>query len=361
MGSPSPPSSSSRSAGIDRTARIDRADLAAHPRHPARADRIERPRAEQADRIDRHASPSTRPTRATVDAVPARVGYLRRHWRGELPLLTALVGCVLVWLTVQGIELAMRQLPMTEAPLLGAALWLLEVAVLVTGAVWWGVGVLRSAVAHGADGGSGLVTVAALLTGAGAFAWIALFWWTSARHVAPDVWATLTGRLKPATISVEGGGSRVLLSGPLEFGSMRALRAVLDAQPAVRMVRLESLGGRVDEGLALGTLIAGRNIDTLVTTECSSACVTAFAGGRQRLIAPTARLGLHSAGGPGASAAAVDEANRRSDRFIAARGVDLRVLDKGSTVAHDDIWFPEPVVLLASNLATDYAPMALRR
>jgi hypothetical protein len=292
----------------------------------------------------------------------ARAGYLRRHWRGELHLLVALVAsAAAVWLAVQALEWLGRRMPLTEYPIGGATLWLVEVALLVLGALWWGVGVARSAIAHGAGGGSALVSLAAALTGLGAFAWIGLFWWQSARFVAGDVWATLTGDAPPATVTVEAGGARVLLAGDLEFGSMRALRAVLDAQPAIRTVRLDSRGGRVAEGLALGELIATRNLDTLVLTECSSACVTAFAGGRQRLIAPTARIGLHSAGGAGVSAAAAADANRRSDRFIAARGVDLRVLDKGARVAHDDIWFPEPVVLLASNLATDYAGGVARR
>ena len=289
----------------------------------------------------------------------ARGHYLARHWRGDLHLLVALVGSgALVWLAVQALELATRLLPMTEQPLAGATLWLLEIALLVAGALWWGVGVTRSAVGHGARGGSALVSLAAALTGLGAFAWVGLFWWHSARHVAPDVWAVFTGSAAPAAVRIDAEGRRAVLEGVLEFGSMRALRAALDAQPGVQVVQLDSRGGRVAEGLALGRLIAARNLDTLVRGECSSACVTAFAGGRRRLIGPDARLGLHSAGGAGANAAGVAAANRDSDAFIAARGVDLRVLEKGSAVDNSDIWFPEPVVLLASNLATDYAGRA---
>ncbi|HZA96441.1 MAG TPA: hypothetical protein VE421_09920, partial [Burkholderiaceae bacterium] len=120
-----------------------------------------------------------------------------------------------------------------------------------------------------------------------------------------------------------------------------------------RIVRLESPGGRVAEGLALGTLLRDRNIDTFVNGECSSACVTAFAGGARRIIGGHARLGLHSAGGAGFSADAVASANRRSDEFIAARGVDQRVLQTGASVANDQIWFPPAQVLLNSGLATE--------
>lgn len=304
-------------------------------------------------------SPRAQRQRAEPRAVPApaRSTYLVRHWRGDLHLLVALVASgALVWLTVQALELVASRLPMTEHPLLGAALWIAEVAVLVIGALWWGVGVLRSAIGHGAAGGSTLVSLAAAFTGLGAFVWVGLFWWQSARHVAPDVWAVLTGTAPPAAVRIEAGGTQALLEGVLEFGSTRALRAALEAHPAVRVVRLESRGGRVAEGLAMGRLIAARNLDTLVSGECSSACVTAFAGGRERWITPAAKLGLHSAGGAGTSAASVAAANRSSDAFMAARGVDLRVLDKGSAIANRDIWFPEPMVLLASNLATDYAP-----
>lgn len=294
---------------------------------------------------------------APAEAAPRSRNWLLRHWRGELPLAMALIASgALVWLAVQGLDAAQRAITLTEHPAASSALWLIEVALLVVGALWWGVGVARAAIEHANAGGSMPVALLAGATGLGAFAWVGMFWWQSARHVAPDVWAIVNGTLKPAQVQVEAGGASATLDGDLEFGSMRALRAALDANPAVKRVKLESRGGRVSEGLALGRLIAARNLDTLVTGECSSACVTAFAGGRARLITPKARIGLHSAGGAGAGAQGVAQANRVSDEFIASRGVDLRVLDKGAAVANDSIWFPEPYVLLASGLATDYAP-----
>jgi hypothetical protein len=77
---------------------------------------------------------------------PARAPYLARHWRGELHLLVALVASgALVWLTVQALELVAHRLPMTEHPLLGATLWVTEVAVVsclpkfswMRTLVWW--------------------------------------------------------------------------------------------------------------------------------------------------------------------------------------------------------------------------------
>jgi hypothetical protein len=199
------------------------------------------------------------------------------------------------------------------------------------------------------------VAVLTGIVGLGAFVWVGVFWFQSARYVMPEVWSTLIGSSPPAAVQLDPRSNQIVLQGALEFGSTRAVRDALDANPNVRVVRLQSNGGRVAEGLALGTLLRDRNADTFVNGECSSACVTAFAGGARRIIGPNAAIGLHSAGGAGFSADIVASANRRSDEFIAARGVDRRVLEKGTAIANDQIWFPSPPLLLSSGLATELA------
>ena len=285
----------------------------------------------------------------------ARVGYFASHWRGELPLVVAvIVSAALVWGLVQALRLVGWFLPNTESPWGAALLWLLEVAVLIVGVAWWGMGVKRAAVRSVDKGGSMFVAFLTGVVGYGAFIWVGVFWFNSARHVWPDVKATLAGDLRAAAVTLEAPG-HLAVQGDLEFGTTRAVREALAANPGVRTVRLESRGGRVAEGLALGRVLADRNVDTLVVGECSSACVTAFVGGARRVIGPRAVIGLHSAGGNGVSVAHVDRANQRSDEFMAARGVDARVLAQGAAVANDAIWFPSHAVLLASGLATEQA------
>ena len=289
---------------------------------------------------------------ASVNRGP-RIGYFRKHWRGELPLAAAvMVSTALVWGLVQGLRLIGRLFPYTESPWAAALLWLLEVVVLVVGVVWWGMGVQRAAIRSVGLGGSKFVALLTAVVGYGALIWVGLFWINSARHVWPDVKATLAGELRPASVALVGADV-LSVSGDFEFGTTRAVREALLANSAVRIVHLESRGGRVAEGLALGRLIADRNLDTLVTGECSSACATAFAGGARRAIGPAALIGLHSAGGAGVTAQHVDDANRRSDEFMVRRGIDARVLEQGAATANDAIWFPPHAVLLASALATE--------
>lgn len=283
-----------------------------------------------------------------------RIGYLRQHWRGDLPLAAAvIVSAALVWGSVQGIAFASRQVPITDYPIASSLLWLLEVIVLITGALWWGMGVQRSAIDSVDHGGSMLVAALTGVVGLGAFVWVAAFWFQSARYVMPEVWATLIGSSPAASVQLDARSNQISVQGGLEFGSTRAVREALDANANVRVVRLDSRGGRVAEGLALGTLLRDRGVDTFVTGECSSACVTAFAGGTRRIVGPNPRIGLHSAGGAGFSGETIASANRRSDEFIAARGVDTGVLEKGAAVANDQIWFPPLQLLLSSGLATE--------
>jgi hypothetical protein len=288
-------------------------------------------------------------------ARPARGVYPLRHWRGEVGLaMTVIGGAALLWGAFTLLRYVHGQVDITERPTVAAVLWLAEVTVLLVGSLWWGVGVFRAAARHREQGGSPLVAWVAAAAGAAAFGWAGLFWMQSARHHAPEIWAIASGELKPAQITVDAAAREIVVEGDLEFGSKQALRTALERHPELRTVRLESRGGRAIEGLRIGQMLAERGLDTRVTGECSSACVTAFAGGTRRLIARNARLGLHSAGGINVTADEVARVNQEHDRFIYDRGVNWRVLDRGQAVAADSIWFPESVTLLASGLATDY-------
>ena len=198
--------------------------------------------------------------------------------------------------------------------------------------------------------------VAALtgIVGLSAFVWVGLFWFIGALRDARGL-VHAVGSSPPAGGWSTRAGIRSCWKAASNLAARALSGAALDANPNVRVVRLESRGGRVAEGLALGTLLRDRNVDTFVNGECSSACVTAFSGGARRIISANARVGLHSAGGAGFSANTIASANRRSDEFIAARGVDQRVLEKGASIKNDQIWFPSAQVLLGSGLATELA------
>jgi hypothetical protein len=96
----------------------------------------------------------------------------------------------------------------------------------------------------------------------------------------------------------------IAVKGPIETGDAVALEAYIAKLPAkkVTVVYLNSLGGSLDEGMALGRFFHRAKIRTAVIGKdvvCSSACTTAFLGGRDpktaepwRTKGSTARLGF---------------------------------------------------------------------
>src|SRR5262245_26671821 len=83
----------------------------AHP-SPARRDRPD---------VKRPARPPTKEARS------GGRGYLRLHWRGELPLAAAVMAsAALLWLIVQLVAFISRRVPITDHPHAAAALLMLE-------------------------------------------------------------------------------------------------------------------------------------------------------------------------------------------------------------------------------------------
>lgn len=230
------------------------------------------------------------------------LSYLACHWRGELPLAVA-------W-WVNGVALTALALAFDfQGPALGLALQVdsragLD-AYLAFGLgyflllpAWQMIGVFRAADRHVAGGGT---VLAARLTQSAATLLTILL---AARFMV------FVGESVPALRLNYGPGShysvalshdgRVLeVSGSFSFGLAATVERMLAANPGVRRVRLESSGGALSEARQVRELIIARRLDTDSRIECSSACVSAYIGGRRRLLHRSARMGLHLPRNPG--------------------------------------------------------------
>jgi hypothetical protein len=96
---------------------------------------------------------------------------------------------------------------------------------------------------------------------------------------------------------VEGLGSAVVTVGQIAAGDAVRFEAFLDTLPeAPDWVALDSPGGIVDEGLAIGRAIRAREIGTAVLpgTICLSSCPYALAGGAERRVSREGAVGCTS-------------------------------------------------------------------
>ncbi len=288
------------------------------------------------------------------------MGYIRDHWRGRHSLLRAfLVNLVLGRLIVFYLD-RFTHPPFLEASPAAAAA---TVSFLVIGHLviypWQIVGVLRSCDRY--------------LSGFGSAGWV----WGVYMGIAVSIVATLIGvfgayqqtfmardmelaaevlereRAAKYALTLSDGDTRVRLNGSLELGVTRKLEAILNQNPAVTVMVLESHGGHIYESRGVAKLIWRYGLNTYVAGSCSSACAIAFMGGVERVLGADGRLGFHQYGLsanlplPYLDLAKEQETDRR---FYRSRDVAEDFLERVFDAAHTEIWFPSHEALLAAGV-----------
>src|SRR4051794_39838734 len=102
-----------------------------------------------------------------------------------------------------------------------------------------------------------------------------------------------------ATIEIKSGPSNVTfirVSGTLKSGDEKTFSDKIIEASSNGTVFLEGPGGDVLAATEIGTRIRLRGFQTVVSPDerCASACALVWLGGRNRSMAPTARVGFHA-------------------------------------------------------------------
>ncbi len=149
------------------------------------------------------------------------------------------------------------------------------------------------------------------------------------------------------------------IRGDLDIGITTAVRSTLAAHPQIKSVVLQSRGGQIYEGRGLAKLFTEYEIDTYVYAECSSACTTAFIGGRQRYIGTQAKLGFHQYRVETSRASQfvhfydLHAEQQRDLALFKARGIDQDFLKRVFDQPASRIWFPDHATLLGALVVHD--------
>jgi hypothetical protein len=160
----------------------------------------------------------------------------------------------------------------------------------------------------------------------------------------------------PYQLRILNGGTVLEVSGSFSWALPQNFQAVLAASPQVRVVRLESPGGHIQPALEIATMIRQRGLDTYVGGFCASACTVAFLGGRQRWVAPNARLGFHQAHGPGLPPELANGFLREAYQRLA---VPAAFIAHALRTPPTELWFPTHDELHVARLAADAPPAIL--
>lgn len=111
-----------------------------------------------------------------------------------------------------------------------------------------------------------------------------------------------------ATLSTQVGGDPLFVeenviffdtensstSKEIEFGQREQLLKILENNPGIDTLVLNSSGGMISEAKEIADLVIDANLNTHVEHFCESACVTIFLAGQKRTLALGGKIGFHS-------------------------------------------------------------------
>ncbi|MEO7385999.1 MAG: hypothetical protein ABIX37_03565 [Gammaproteobacteria bacterium] len=283
-------------------------------------------------------------------------GYIVRHWRGELgPAATWWINCVglsvLLWVLVPRIAVAGNFAFADTLGKFGAAM-ALQFAQIGLVPLWQLVGLWRCGDrrARAPDRG-----VAGRLVQVTAFLFTVLI---TMRGLVFGAEGVIGSRVALAlgpyryVVTLQQSGREIAVTGGLGFGVANALEKLLVANPGVRRIQLDSGGGALSEGTKLRQIILKHDLDTYAARECSSACVSAFAGGRFRYLQRGARMGVHlPRNWEVLSSNPVAGAYRAELAYLRQRGLPDWFLDRWIRTGQK-FWYPTEFQLVSSGLVT---------
>ncbi|RZP19558.1 MAG: hypothetical protein EVA34_04190 [Erythrobacter sp.] len=300
---------------------------------------------------------------ARADHTPQRTGnWIYDHWHGALNLAPAywinvfLVGFVLNVMAA-AFENSNDTGSLQTTATISLAIWGTAIAL----SIWGIVGVWRSANHHVARGGNkGWATLAQIVCILGALSLVGNL--LSGREMYAETTKLAAGYDSlgdGATFALEGNS--IAVSGMLTVGSAVRFEEFLASAPQANRLELLSGGGRIQEAADIAEIVSRRGMDTHVTTECSSACVTIFLAGRNRMIGPDAALGFHSPTYPGLTPQEEADMERLERERMGELGLSQAFIDRTMNTLPESMWYPGYKELFRENVVNgiDAADMAV--
>jgi hypothetical protein len=286
--------------------------------------------------------------------------YLRSHWRGKLPLgITLWVNTVGLTIVISYTELFVLS-KLTADP--DRLITLTLVSLFITRLIifpWQLIGLFRAIEHDFIEYGHYLKTrvlqalglfavlftfVYALEVVQGAIFYKSQLEFYSQLDAQPDYQIEMN---RDQQLSIRGG---------LDFGITKAARSILLANPQINAVVLQSRGGQIYEGRGLAKLFTEFGLDTYVYEECSSACATAFIGGKRRYLGTEARLGFHQYSLEKTEHSKIlpfydlGAEQQRDLELFKSHGVDQAFLDRMFDQPSSQIWFPDHTTLYEAQI-----------
>lgn len=150
-------------------------------------------------------------------------------------------------------------------------------------------------------------------------------------------------------------GTEMEISGGFKYGLTKDVERLLKASPQIRIVHLNSTGGRIGEAIDLHDAIRQRQLTTYVANECDSACTVAFAGGKERWLGPAGKLGFHAPFFPGMTPEDLSASVARQRAIFMSDGFTAEFVTRALSTPATSLWTPTTMELRQGGAITDIA------
>ncbi len=274
--------------------------------------------------------------------------FIARNWRGEYPLWVS------YWIFGTVANVAVQSIPLVMAAIFSrnsgfnpyasfaiiAGSWIAVIAVIS----WQFTGVWRSANRSAAQRAlvgkrAPWAGVAKLMMALGVLQILVVVATTGIPQVREVVEIAFMNDpdIPDYSIRVMRNGTEAEIVGGIKFGLASDLQKILSASQQIRVVHLNSVGGRLGEAKKLYQIIKDNHLTTYVSSTCASACTMAFAAGRQRVVLDSAVLGFHRGSFAGDDRAAENDVMK--DIYVAA-GFNPWFISRVMSTPSAEIWQP---------------------
>lgn len=279
-----------------------------------------------------------------------------RFWRGECSLalsfwvIAPLVIAVAVALP-EGVGYVVRAQDFNPFIILAAIVSIWSIVVLAQ--LYLTVGVWRAAAEHRLDriiaGGTGLWGVAAqLVLIVAALSLLRIFAQTAAPELTEGMRMAFLDdpALPPYSMRLMRDGTEAEIAGGFKYGLARDAEKLFASAPRLRVVHLNSAGGRVGEAIKLARAIRIRELVTYTSVACTSACTVAYTAGRERHLRAGARLGFHR------GIFAGRENSEEMRKLLLAAGIDASFANRAVAQPATSVWYPTDAELVSSRVVS---------
>ncbi|MHD0644923.1 COG3904 family protein [Pseudomonas aeruginosa] len=154
---------------------------------------------------------------------------------------------------------------------------------------------------------------------------------------------------------------RVLkFTGNIHPGSVEELNILTSTNKNIRVISLKSIGGYASDADKMVETLRKRGISTYTDGLCASACTDVFAGGKERIIGPNAKLGYHgqylSDADKGSFVPKCIGFHDDQIKKLMGYGASREFADKAVSYPPGDVWVPPKETLYSNNIITKEAP-----